>query len=173
MAPRHSVYIRTVNSYLLHSFYYKTWSFKASRICSWDSTENPWFLCTEHYRWFDWHLSGNGQNGNFGFWNFFLAQIIADYVYFHMVYHAIIWNHCGCHRRVLNMTHFQLFAWFIQTVLVRKIGKKSKLLIWHTFAPKNNFQWSSWVLPMSPYQIFRGTLRWGKYRAKNVQENWL
>ena len=114
-----------------------------------------------HYSWFDWHWSGNGQNMNFGFWKKKLAQIIADYVYFHMVYHTFIWNHCGCHRRVLNMTHFQLFAWFIQTLLVRKMGKNSKLLIWHTFAPKNNFQWSSWVLLMSQYQIFRGTLRWG------------
>ena len=76
-----------------------------------------------HYSWFDWHWSGNGQNMNFGFWKKNLAQIIADYVYFHMVYHTFIWNHCGCHRRVLNMTHFQLFAWFIQTLLVRKMGK--------------------------------------------------
>ena len=90
-----------------------------------------------------------------------LARIIADYVYFHMVYHTFIWNHCGCHSRVLNMAHFQLFPWFIQTLLVRKMGKNSKLFIWHTFAPKNNFQWSSWVLLMSQYQIFRGTLRSG------------
>ena len=74
-----------------------------------------------HYSWFDWHWSGNGQNMNFGFWKKLLAQIIADYVYFHMVYQTIIWNHCGCHRKVLNMTHFQLFAWFIQTLLVRKM----------------------------------------------------
>ena len=76
-----------------------------------------------------------------------------------MTYHTYIWKHAGWHRSVLNMTHFQLFAWFIQTLLVRKMGKNSKLLIWHTFAPKDNFQWSSWVLLMSQYQIFRGTLR--------------
>ena len=111
----------------------------------------------DHYRWF---LSGNGQNMNFGF-GFFLVQNIADHMYFHMVCHTFIWNHCDCHRKVLNMTHFQLFASFIQTLLVRKKWKKSTLLIWHTFAPKNNLQWLNWDLPMSPYQILRGTLRWG------------
>ena len=114
-----------------------------------------------HYSRFGVRLFIIRQNTNSGFWKFFWAQIIAEYMYFHMVYHTFIWNHCGCHRRVLNMTHFQLFAWFIQTLLVRKMGKNSKLLIWHTFAPKNNLQWSSWVLLMSQYQIFRGTLRWG------------
>ena len=77
-----------------------------------------------HYRWFDWHLSENGQNMNFGFWKKNLAQIIAYYVYFHMLYHTFIWNYCGCQRWVLNMTHFQLFDWLIQTLLlVRKMGK--------------------------------------------------
>ena len=31
------------------------------------------------------------------------------------------------------MAHFQLFAWFGQTLLVRKMGKKSKLFILDTF----------------------------------------
>ena len=80
---------------------------------------------------------------NFGFWKNFWAQIIADYVYFHMAYHTFIWNHVGWHRRVLNMTHFQLFAWFGKFLLVKKIFKKSKLLPVHTIAPKTSSQWSS------------------------------
>ena len=57
-------------------------------------------------------LSINGQNMNFGLKKKKLAQIIADCMYFDMVYHTIIWNHVVWHRRVLDMTHFQLFAWF-------------------------------------------------------------
>ena len=74
-----------------------------------------------------------------------MAQIIADYVYFHMVYHTFIWNHCGCHRRVLNMTHFQLFAWFGKILLVKKIFKKSEFLLGDTIGSKFNFKWSTWV----------------------------
>ena len=73
-----------------------------------------------HYSCFGVRLSINRQNMNFGFWKFFWAQIIADYVYFHMAYHTFIWNHVGWHRRVLNMTHFQLFAWFGKFLLVKK-----------------------------------------------------
>jgi hypothetical protein len=62
-------------------------------------------------------LFTNRQNMNFGFWKKKSVQIIADYVYFHMTYHIYIWNHAGWHKSVLNMTHFQLFAWFGQTVL--------------------------------------------------------
>ena len=88
-----------------------------------------------HYSWFDWHWSGNGQNMNFGFWKKFLAQIIADYVYFHMVYHTFIWNHCGCYRRVLNMTHFQLF-WFGKFLLVKKIFKNLNFCLCTPLHPK-------------------------------------
>jgi hypothetical protein len=96
------------------------------------------------------------QSMNFGFWNFFLVQIIADYVNFHMTtYHTYIWNHAGWHRSVLNMTHFQLFAWFGQTLLVRKMGKKSKFLLGDTIGSKFNFKWSSWFWTMSSYQNLR------------------
>ena len=113
-------------------------------------------LCLEgHYSRFEVHLFIIRQNMNFGFWNFFLVQIIADYVYFHMTYHTFIWNHACWHRSVLNMTYFQLFAWFGQTLLVRKMGKKSKLLIVDTFGSKTNFQWSGWFWTMCSYQIFK------------------
>ena len=108
-----------------------------------------------HYSRFEVRLFIIRQNMNFGFWNFFLVQIIADYVYFHMTYHTFIWNHACWHRSVLNMTYFQLFAWFGQTLLVRKMGKKSKLLIVDTFGSKTNFQWSGWFWTMCSYQIFK------------------
>ena len=110
---------------------------------------------TCQYSCFEVCLFINRQNMNSGFWNFFLVQIIADYVYFHMTYHTYIWNHAGWHRSVLNMTHFQLFAWFGQTLLVRKMGKKSKLFILDTFGSKTNFQWSGWFWTMCSYQIFK------------------
>ena len=113
------------------------------------------YVSLSHYRWFDWHMSVNVQIVNFGFWKVFVAQIIADYVYFHMTYHTFIWNHASWHRSVLNITYFQLFAWFGQTLLVRKMGKKSKLLIVDTFGSKTNFQWSGWYWTICSYQIFK------------------
>ena len=69
-----------------------------------------------HYSWFQWHLSGNGQNMNFGFWNFFWPKVIADYVYFHMVYHTCIRNHVGWHRRVLNKSWSRNIQWTCTTL---------------------------------------------------------
>ena len=108
-----------------------------------------------HYSRFEVRLFIIRQNMNFGFWKFFLVQIVADYVYFHMTYHTFIWNHASWHRSVLNMTYFQLFAWFGQTLLVRKMGKKSKLLIVDTFGSKTNLQWSGWFWTICWYQIFK------------------
>ena len=108
-----------------------------------------------HYSRFEVRLFIIRQSMNFGFWNFFLVQIIADYVNFHMTYHTYIWNHAGWHRSVLNMTHFQLFAWFGQTLLVRKMENKSKFLLGDTIGSKFNFKWSSWVWTMSSYQNLR------------------
>ena len=108
-----------------------------------------------HYSCFEVRLFIIRQSMNFGFWNFFLVQIIADYVNFHMTYHTYIWNHAGWHRSVLNMTHFQLFAWFGQTLLVRKMENKSKFLLGDTIGSKFNFKWSSWVWTMSSYQNLR------------------
>ena len=110
---------------------------------------------------------------NFGFWNFSLVKIIADYVNFHMTYHKYIWNHAGWHRSVLNMTHFQLFAWFGQTLLVRKMENKSKFLLGDTIGSKFNFKWSSWSWTMSSYQNLRSIKEHGGYRSKNVQKNCL
>ena len=90
----------------------------------------------DHYSRFEVCLFIIRQNMNFGFWQKILVQIIADYVYFHMTYHTFVWNHASWHRSVLNMTHFQLFPWFGQTLLVRKMGKKSKLFILDTFVLK-------------------------------------
>ena len=56
----------------------------------------------------------------FGSLKYFWMKIIPDHVYFHMIYHNLIWNYVGWHRRVLIMTHFQLFAWFGQTLLFLK-----------------------------------------------------
>ena len=108
----------------------------------------------DHYSRFEVRLFIIRQSMNFGFWNF-LVQIIADYVNFHMTYHTYIWNHAGWHRSVLNMTHFQLFAWFGQTLLVRKMENKSKFLLGDTIGSKFNFKWSSWVWTMSSYQNLR------------------
>ena len=112
-------------------------------------------LRTNHYSHFEVRLFIIRQNMNFGFWKFFLVEIIVDYVYFHMTYHTFIWNHACWHRSVLNMTYFQLFAWFGQTLLVRKMGKKSKLLIVDTFGSKTNLQWSGWFWTICWYQIFK------------------
>ena len=100
---------------------------------------------TTHYSRFGVRLSIIRKNMNSGFWKFFWVQIIAEYMYFHMVYHTFIENHLGWHRSVLNKTHFQLFAWFGKILLVKKILEKSKFLLVHTIAPKTNSQWSSWV----------------------------
>ena len=114
-----------------------------------------WFFVHPHYSRFEVHLFIIRQNMNFGFWNFFLVQIVADYVYFHMTYHTFIWNHASWHRIASNMTYFQLFAWFGQTLLVRKMGGKSKLLIVDTFGSKTNFQLSCWYWTICSYQIFK------------------
>ena len=66
-----------------------------------------------------------------------------------------IWNHASWQRSVLNMTHFQLFAWFGQTQIVRKMGGNSKLFILDTFGSKTNFQWLGWFWTMCSYQIFK------------------
>ena len=132
---------------------------KGDSYCPFSSRSN--FLSVEvwcgilHYSRFEVCLFINRQNMNFGFWNFFLVQIITDYVNFHMTYHIYIWNHAGWHRSVLNMTHFQLFAWFGKTLLVRKMGKNSILFILITYGSKINFQWSGWFWTMCSYQIFK------------------
>ena len=78
-------------------------------------------------------------NMNFWFLKIFLVQIIADYVYFHMTYDTYIWNHAGRHRSILNMTHFQLFAWLGQTLLVRKMEKNLNFSFWIPLNPKPIF----------------------------------
>ena len=101
------------------------------------------FICKvlhSHYSRFEVRLFIIRQSMNFGFWKKNLVQIIADYVNFHMTYHTYIWNHAGWHRSVLNMIHFQLFAWFGQTLSVRKMGKNL------------NF---SFCIPLDPKPIFK------------------
>ena len=111
-----------------------------------------------HFSRFEVRLFINRQIMNFGFWNKNVVQIIADYVYLHMTYHTYIWNHAGWHRSVLNMTHFQLFAWFGQTLLLsKKNGEKSKLFILDTFGSKTNFQWPRWFWSMCSYQFSSAT----------------
>ena len=85
----------------------------------------------------------------------FNSSTVGEFVNFYMTYHTYIWNHAGWHRSVLNMTHFQLFAWFGQTLLVRKMENKSKFLLGDTIGSKFNFKWSSWVWTMSSYQNLR------------------
>ena len=93
-----------------------------------------------HYSRFEVRLFIIRQNMNFGFRKKIWLQMIADYVYFHVTYHTYSWNHTGWHRSVLNMTHFQLFAWFGQTLLVRKMENKSKFSLGDTIGSKFNFK---------------------------------
>ena len=121
-----------------------------------------YFLTAPHY--------SNFQNLVISFeYSWFLAKNLSNFVslpwklhnrechnvYFPMVYHTFIWNHVSWHSRVLNMTHFQLFAWFGKILLVKKNLEKSKFLLVHTIAPKTNSQWSSWVWTRSSWKNFR------------------
>ena len=93
-----------------------------------------YFYGSAHYSRFEVHLFINRQN--FGFWNSFLAKIIAD-------------------KESLEHGPFSTFCLIWSTLLVRKIGKKSKLLILDTFGYKTNFQWSGWFWTMCSCQFFK------------------
>ena len=110
-----------------------------------------------------------------------------------MYFHTFIWNNVVWHREVLNiryhlrifqqlphqipkwyllnMTHFQLFAWFAKILLVKKILKKKLNSYWCTpLHPKSilNDQVGS---GSGLLKIFRGTYRHNFFKTWNMIAN--
>ena len=87
---------------------------------------------------------------------------------------SILSNHAGLHRSVL--THFQLFAWFGQTLFVRKMGKYLNFSFWIPLDPKLIFNDQVGSVPCAHTKFLSATrckVNTGQKMSRQTDFQWL